>query len=92
MLESVAETVTLAETAELLVAENAPLILSPGPLQASGSDTEAPSDNLLTVTLKLQLGPAFVEQVTVVVPTAKLEPEAGVQVTVPQVPTVVGAG
>jgi len=31
-------------------------------------------------------------QVTVVVPTGKIEPEAGVQVTVPQVPVVVGAG
>jgi hypothetical protein len=46
----------------------------------------------LTVTVKAQLGPAVVVQVTVVVPLAKNEPEAGVQVTVPHVPVVVGAG
>ena len=46
----------------------------------------------LTVTVKLQLGPADVEQVTVVVPFAKNEPEVGVQVTVPQADVVVGAG
>ncbi len=45
----------------------------------------------LTVTVKLQLGvPPVCEQVTVVVPTLKLEPEGGVQVTVPQVPPTVG--
>ena len=32
------------------------------------------------------------EQVTVVVPTLKVEPEVGVHATVPQVPVVVGAG
>lgn len=46
----------------------------------------------LTVTVKLQLGPAVVEQLTVVVPFAKNEPDAGVQVTVPQADVVVGAG
>ena len=46
----------------------------------------------MTVTVKVQLGPAVVVQVTVVVPFGKNEPEAGLQVTVPQVPVVVGAG
>ena len=46
----------------------------------------------LTLTVKAQLGPAVVVQVTVVVPTGKNEPDAGEQVTVPQVPVVVGAG
>jgi hypothetical protein len=45
-----------------------------------------------TVTVKLQLGPAVVMQVTVVVPAGKNEPEAGEQVTVPQLPVVLGAG
>ena len=45
-----------------------------------------------TVTVKLQLGPAAVVHVTVVVPTGKVAPEAGTQVTVPHVPVVVGAG
>jgi hypothetical protein len=46
----------------------------------------------LTVTVKLQLGPTVVEQVTVVVPFGKVAPDAGLQLTVPQVPVVVGAG
>jgi hypothetical protein len=46
----------------------------------------------LTVTVNEQLAPAVVEQVTVVVPTGKNEPEAGKQVTVKQSPLVVGAG
>ena len=45
-----------------------------------------------TVTVKAQLGPSALVQVTVVVPFGKKEPEAGEQVTVPQVPVVVGAG
>src|SRR5947207_3299793 len=45
----------------------------------------------LTVTVNEQLGPAVVEQVTVVVPFGKNEPEAGEQVTLPHVPVVVGA-
>jgi len=45
-----------------------------------------------TVTVKVQEGPAAAVQVTVVVPFGKKEPEAGEQVTVPQVPVVVGAG
>jgi hypothetical protein len=46
----------------------------------------------LTVTVNEQLGPAVVVHVTVVVPRLKVEPEAGVQETVPQLPVVVGAG
>jgi hypothetical protein len=46
----------------------------------------------LTVTVNVQLGPAVVVQVTVVVPTGKKEPLAGEQLTVPQVPVVIGAG
>jgi hypothetical protein len=45
-----------------------------------------------TVTVKEQLGPAVVVQVTLVEPTEKNEPEGGVQVTAPQLPVVVGAG
>ena len=45
-----------------------------------------------TVTLKAQLGPAEVLQVTTVVPFGKNEPVDGVQVTVPHEPDVVGAG
>jgi hypothetical protein len=45
----------------------------------------------LTVTVKLQLGPAVVVQFTVVVPTGKVDPEAGVHVTVPHIPVVVGS-
>ena len=37
----------------------------------------------LTVTVKEQLGPPATEQVTVVVPTGKVDPEAGAQVTTP---------
>jgi hypothetical protein len=46
----------------------------------------------LTVTVKAQVGPAVEVQVTVVVPTGKNEPDAGLQVIVPQVPVLVGAG
>jgi hypothetical protein len=46
----------------------------------------------LTVTLKLQLGPAAVVTVTRVVPFGKKEPDGGVSVTAPHVPPVVGAG
>ena len=45
----------------------------------------------LTVTVNEQLGPATVVQLTVVVPFGKVEPEAGIQVTVPHEPVVVGA-
>jgi hypothetical protein len=46
----------------------------------------------VTTTRNEQLGPAVVVQVTVVVPTGKQVPAGGVQLTVPQVPVVVGAG
>jgi hypothetical protein len=45
-----------------------------------------------TVIVNEQLGPVVGVQVTVVVPVGKNDPEAGEQVTVPQVPLVVGAG
>jgi hypothetical protein len=47
----------------------------------------------LIVTVKTQVAPPGVSvQVLVVVPTGKKLPEGGVQVMVPQVPVVVGAG
>lgn len=46
----------------------------------------------VTVTVNEQLGPAVVVQLTVVVPTAKQLPEGGLQVTMPQLPVVIGAG
>ena len=46
----------------------------------------------LTVTVNVQPVPEEGVQVTVVVPTGKKEPLAGEQLTVPQVPVVVGAG
>ena len=44
-----------------------------------------------TVTVKVQLGPWLLVQVTVVVPPWNVEPDAGLQVTVPQFPLVVGS-
>jgi hypothetical protein len=44
-----------------------------------------------TVTVNEKLGPPDTEQFTVVVPFGKEAPEAGVQVTAPQLPVVVGA-
>lgn len=46
----------------------------------------------LTVTVNEQVGPADAVQVTVVVPFGKGDPDAGEQLTVPQLPVVVGAG
>ena len=46
----------------------------------------------LTVTVKLQLGPAALVQVTTVLPTGKKEPEDGEQLTEPHAPLVVGGG
>jgi hypothetical protein len=60
-------------------------VMSAGTLQVGASVS-------LTVTLKEQLGPAVVVQFTGVVPIGKNAPEAGVQVTVPHAPVVVGAG
>ena len=44
------------------------------------------------MTVKAQVGPAIVLQVTVVIPTGKTDPEVGVQVTVPHSPPVVAGG
>ncbi len=46
----------------------------------------------ITATVKEQLGPAVIVQLTVVVPVVKNEPAAGVQATAPQEPATVGAG
>jgi hypothetical protein len=45
-----------------------------------------------TVTLKLQLCPAVVDTLTTVVPIGKVEPDAGVDVTVPHSVLAVGVG
>jgi hypothetical protein len=45
-----------------------------------------------TVTVNEQVEPAVELQLTVVVPTGKNEPEAGVQVIVPQEPEATGSG
>jgi hypothetical protein len=45
-----------------------------------------------TVTVNMHVDPVPVEQLTVVVPTGKKDPEAGVQMTEPHSPVVVGAG
>jgi len=45
-----------------------------------------------TVTVKLQLGPWLLVQVTAVVPAWNVEPDAGSHDTVPQSPLVVGLG
>jgi hypothetical protein len=45
----------------------------------------------LTVTVNEQLAPPGSEQLTVVVPLAKKVAEAGLQVTVPQSPVVLGS-
>ena len=46
----------------------------------------------LTVIVKEQLCPAVELTFTVVVPTGKKDPDAGVAVMVPQLPVVAGAG
>ena len=45
----------------------------------------------MTVTVNVQLGPATVLHVTVVTPFWNVDPDEGVQVTVPHIPVVVGA-
>ena len=70
----------------------------PGPVQANGSNAEpltrltvTLNEQLLTVTLNEQLWlPMLLAQVTVVTPRLKVEPDAGEQVIVPQLP--VGTG
>ena len=64
-------------------AEHAPEVLLVTALTLAGQVTVGTSLSV-TVTVNVQLGPAVVLQVTVVVPIAKNEPEAGEQVTVPQ--------
>ena len=61
----------------------------PGPVQARGSNADPLTR--LTVTLNEQLWlPMLLAQVTVVTPRLKVEPDAGEQVIVPQLP--VGTG
>ncbi len=60
-----------------------PVVLSVTALIAVGHVIIGPSLSF-TVTVKLHEGPAVVEQLTVVVPTGKNEPDVGEQVTVPQ--------
>ena len=45
----------------------------------------------VTVNVHVGIGAPVAEQVTVVVPTLNVEPDAGEHVTVPQTPVVVGA-
>jgi hypothetical protein len=45
-----------------------------------------------TVTVNEQPGPADEVQLTVVAPTGKKEPDDGEQLTMPQLPVVVGSG
>ena len=45
----------------------------------------------LTVTVNEHDGPLVVEQLTIVVPSAKNDPDAGTHVTVPHIPVVTGA-
>src|ERR1700752_3801954 len=72
---------SVAVTVNVTVAEQAPrlalTVMLAGQTMAGGCVS-------LTVTLKLQVGPAILVQVTIVVPTGKKDPEAGTQVTVPQ--------
>jgi hypothetical protein len=81
--------VTMKMTGPLVVAigqeATAAAFMSPGQVITGGVLS-------VTVTVNEQPGPAAVVQVTVVVPTGKQVPEAGLQVTVPQLPVVVGAG
>lgn len=60
------------------------------PITVIGAQEICGASVSLTFTVNEQLGPAVVEQFTVVVPTGKDEPDAGAQVTVPQEPVVVG--
>src|SRR5437867_2812816 len=69
-------------------ATNVPQDAAPGPVDAvtgGGAAMVGPSVSL-TVRVRLQLGPAVVELVTVVLPTGKSAPEGGLLVTTPQLP------
>ncbi len=85
--------VEAADAPVVLVIVAVPVIASPGAVQPASFRATAPGTRI-TVTVNEQVtgwAPAAV-QVTVVVPALKEEPDAGVQVTVPQAPDVVGAG
>src|SRR5437899_7566573 len=69
-------------------ATSVPQDAAPGPVEAvtgGGAAIVGPSVSW-TVTVRLQLGPAVVELETVVSPTGKNEPDAGVLETTPQLP------
>mgnify|MGYP007130783405 CR=1 FL=1 len=95
--------VPICETWLLLVTANDPLMMLPGPVQASGSvnETVGVGVNWLTVTVTVKVqacdilfDASFAVHETVVTPTGKLDPEAGVQevVTPEQLSEAVGAG
>jgi hypothetical protein len=67
-------------------------VAAPPPLIVIAVGLQPPGQVPVIVTVKLQVPPAKAVQVTVVVPIGKNDPEGGEQVTVPQVPLVVGAG
>ena len=75
-------------------ATNAPQDAAPGPVETvtPGGAVIAGFSTSFTVMVRLQLGPAVVELVTVVLPTGKNEPEAGLLVTTPQLPLETAAG
>ena len=87
-------TVPVCGLAVVFGTPNEPLTLLPGPEQASGSNNEAVGAGVkgfTTVTVNVQAAPDCGLHVTVVVPTAKPDPDGGVQVTTPQPPVTVGA-
>jgi hypothetical protein len=67
---------------------NAPQETVPGPVKTvtEGGAVTVGCSTSLTVMVRLQLGPAVVELVTLVLPTGKNEPEGGLLVTTPQLP------
>lgn len=96
-------TVPVCAITVVLVRLTEPLTLLPGPVQASGSARLAVGAgvNVVTVTVKVQFESGLfglasdTVQVTVVVPTGKLDPEAGTQFGEPtpgQLSLTVGAG
>jgi len=79
---------SVAVAAYTTTAEHWPAVLPT--VTGAGHVTEGASVSS-TVTVNEQLGPLVVVQLTVVVPTANVDPDAGVQVTTPHDPVVVGA-
>src|SRR5260370_6082928 len=69
-------------------ATNVPQDVAPGPVErvTGGGATIVGRSVSLTVTVRLQLGPAVVELRRGVLPTGKNEPEGGLLVTTPQLP------